>query len=187
MYLNIDAIKAKNGLSCDETIVWLAFHELAHTSVNVKYGSMLNNILAGADKNPVIKVIASRIQRMHGYSRNIAIEEALVEIYVAFKTSKGDALEKKYNVKIHSQWRGDRIGGFLGLVSRVLGNLIHAITGKKLNSIDDIMSLLIDIDERVNDYVGGKKADTQGKERYSLDTNNEIFNKAIDDVAQNNL
>lgn len=134
LYLVSDNITSNHTMSRDERLAWVAWHELAHKGVRVKFGNTFNNLLAEADKNLVVRNIARKIQQKHGYSKEVAIEEAMVELYAAFETGNWDEINQRYNTKIHESWKTGKgsVGEFLTKLANYFRRLISGVIGRDL-------------------------------------------------------
>lgn len=193
LYIISDNITANDVLSRDERLAWVAFHELAHAGVRIKYGHLLTNVLASASQNVVVKVLARKIQAEHGYEREIAIEEAMMEIYAAYETGNWAELESRYKTKIHESYKQGKnsVGDFLTRVANALRRLIGGIIGKDLTqtmTTSQVFDTLRGIQQGINDIAKTEQnqtASVNNDVRYSLNEEpSSEFAKAVDTVAQ---
>lgn len=191
LYIISDNITANEVLSRDERLAWVAFHELSHAGVRIKYGPILTNVLASAGKNVVVKVLTRKIQAEYGYTQEVAIEEAMAEIYAAFETGNWSELESRYKVKIHQSYKQgkDSVGDFLTKVANILRRLIGGIVGKDLTktmTTSQVFDTLRGIQQGVNDIANTEQNQTaSGDVRYSLNEEpNSEFARAVDTVSQ---
>lgn len=176
LYIISDNITANDVLSRDERLAWVAFHELAHAGVRIKYGHLLTNVLASASQNVVVKVLARKIQAEHGYEREIAIEEAMMEIYAAYETGNWAELESRYKTKIHESYKQGKnsVGDFLTRVANALRRLIGGIIGKDLTqtmTTSQVFDTLRGIQQGINDIAKTEQNQTaseNGDIRYSF-------------------
>lgn len=176
LYIISDNITANDVLSRDERLAWVAFHELAHAGVRIKYGHLLTNVLASASQNVVVKVLARKIQAEHGYEREIAIEEAMMEIYAAYETGNWAELESRYKTKIHESYKQGKnsVGDFLTRVANALRRLIGGIIGKDLTqtmTTSQVFDTLRGIQQGINDIAKTEQNQTaseNGNIRYSF-------------------
>ncbi len=176
LYIISDNITANDVLSRDERLAWVAFHELAHAGVRIKYGHLLTNVLASASQNVVVKVLARKIQAEHGYEREIAIEEAMMEIYAAYETGNWVELESRYKTKIHESYKQGKnsVGDFLTRVANALRRLIGGIIGKDLTqtmTTSQVFDTLRGIQQGINDIAKSEQNQTaseNGNIRYSF-------------------
>lgn len=176
LYIISDNITANDVLSRDERLAWVAFHELAHAGVRIKYGHLLTNVLASASQNVVVKVLARKIQAEHGYEREIAIEEAMMEIYAAYETGNWAELESRYKTKIHESYKQGKnsVGDFLTRVANALRRLIGGIIGKDLTqtmTTSQVFETLRGIQQGINDIAKSEQNQTaseNGDIRYSF-------------------
>ena len=190
LYIISDNITANDVLSRDERLAWVAFHELAHAGVRIKYGHLLTNVLESASQNVVVKVLARKIQAEHGYEREIAIEEAMMEIYAAYETGNWAELESRYKTKIHESYKQGKnsVGDFLTRVANALRRLIGGIIGKDLTqtmTTSQVFETLRGIQQGINDIANNPQNPTdRGDVRYSLNEDaNSDFAKAVDAIA----
>lgn len=191
LYIISDNITANEVLSRDERLAWVAFHELSHAGVRIKFGPILTNVLASAGKNVVVKVLARKIQAEYGYTQEVAIEDAMAEIYAAFETGNWSELESRYKVKIHQSYKQgkDSVGDFLTKVANILRRLIGGIVGKDLTktmTTSQVFDTLRGIQQGVNDIANTEQNQTaSGDVRYSLNEEpNSEFARAVDTVSQ---
>ncbi|THA07975.1 hypothetical protein, partial [Rodentibacter pneumotropicus] len=195
LYLISDNITADETLSRDERLAWVAWHELAHAGVRVKYGDVLTRILAGASGNTVVKVIARKIQQDRGdISYPVAVEEALVEIYAAFETGNWAALENRYKTKIHESYKQGKnsVADHLTQIANYIRKLMNLIfrnpkfTEKMTTA--DVFNTLAGIKEGINTLADSQQEKSiQDDVRYSLNENSDSdFAKAVDDFIDGN-
>lgn len=194
LYIISDNITANEVLNRDERLAWVAFHELSHAGVRIKYGPILTNVLASAGKNVVVKVLARKIQAEYGYTQEVATEEAMAEIYTAFETGNWAELESRYKVKIHQSYKQgkDSVGDFLTKVANILRRLIGGIVGKDLTqtmTTSQVFDTLRGIQQGVNDIANTEQNQTaSGDARYSLNERSDsAFAKAVDEVVNGNV
>lgn len=194
LYIISDNITANEVLSRDERLAWVAFHELSHAGVRIKFGPILTNVLASAGKNVVVKVLARKIQAEYGYTQEVATEEAMAEIYAAFETGNWAELESRYKVKIHQSYKQgkDSVGDFLTKVANILRRLIGGIVGKDLTqtmTTSQVFDTLRGIQQGVNDIANTEQNQTaSGDARYSLNERSDsAFAKAVDEVVNGNV
>ncbi|WP_218668652.1 MuF-C-terminal domain-containing protein, partial [Rodentibacter genomosp. 2] len=192
LYLISDNITADETLSRDERLAWVAWHELAHAGVRVKYGDALTRILASAAENVVVKVMARKIQQDRGdISYPVAVEEALVEIYAAFETGNWAALENRYKTKIHESYKQGKnsVADHLTQIANYIRKLMNLIfrnpkfTEKMTTA--DVFNTLSGIKEGINTLADSQQEQTvQDDVRYSLNENADSdFAKAVDDLV----
>ncbi|TGZ98717.1 hypothetical protein D3M72_10545 [Rodentibacter pneumotropicus] len=191
-YIYSDGITEAFGLTRGERLAWVAWHELAHAGVRVKYGDVLTRILAGASENTVVKVIARKIQRDRGdISYPVAVEEALVEIYAAFETGNWTVLENRYKTKIHESYKQGKnsVADHLTQIANYIRKLMNLIfrnpkfTEKMTTA--DVFNTLAGIKEGINTLADSQQEKSiQDDVRYSLNENSDSdFAKAVDTVA----
>lgn len=105
--LVLDNIGESATLSRQERLVWVAWHELAHRGVNLNFKGRYATIMQQADKNSVIHTIANQIQQerqgtgdLSEHHREIAVEEAIAELYSAYETGNYNELRERYGATI---------------------------------------------------------------------------------------
>lgn len=196
LYIISDNITANDVLSRDERLAWVAYHELAHAGVRIKYGHLLNNVLASASQNVVVKVLARKIQAEHGYEKEIAIEEAMMEIYAAYETGNWAELESRYKTKIHESYKQGKnnVGDFLTRVANALRRLIGGIIGKDLTqtmTTSQVFETLRGIQQGIHDIAKAEQNQTASEGyRYSFagekaqTANHSLLEQAKKAVAQ---
>ncbi|QLD33155.1 LPD38 domain-containing protein [Mannheimia varigena] len=190
LYIISDNITANEVLSRDERLAWVAFHELSHAGVRIKFGPILTNVLASAGKNVVVKVLARKIQAEYGYTQEVATEEAMAEIYAAFETGNWAELESRYKVKIHHSYKQgkDSVGDFLTKAANILRRLIGGIVGKDLTqamTTSQVFETLRGIQQGVNDIANFEQNQTASGEgnRYSLNESKDSeFAQAVEAI-----
>lgn len=102
-----ESIQATSTMSREARLTWVAWHELAHRGVKVQFQGRYSAIMQKADKNSVVKAIADRIQAerqgandLAATNRDVAVEEAIAELYSAFETGNYEELRQRYGAKI---------------------------------------------------------------------------------------
>ncbi|MBQ9619296.1 MAG: hypothetical protein IJR44_02270, partial [Neisseriaceae bacterium] len=93
-----------------EYAVWTAYHELGHRGIHLQGRELWDEWLQEAQKNPTVKAIADSTQRIYankGHSLDDiqATEEAMVDIFAAYKTQQWDRLEHRHQLKIHDEFK----------------------------------------------------------------------------------
>lgn len=192
LYIISDNITANEVLSRDERLAWVAFHELSHAGVRIKFGPILTNVLASAGKNVVVKVLSRKIRAEYGYTQEVATEEAMAEIYAAFETGNWSELESRYKVKIHQSYKQgkDSVGDFLTKVANILRRLIGGIVGKDLTqamTTSQVFETLRGIQQGVNDIANTEQDQTASGEgnRYSLnESKGSEFARAVEAIEK---
>ncbi|MDC2824626.1 hypothetical protein PHA51_01045 [Rodentibacter pneumotropicus] len=196
LYLISDNITADETFSRDERLAWVAWHELAHAGVRVKYGDVLTRILAGASENIVVKVIARKIQQDRGdISYPVAVEEALVEIYAAYETGNWAALENRYKTKIHESYKqgknsvADHLTQIANYIRKLMNLIFRNPKFTEKMTTEDVFNTLSGIKEGINTIVSSQQEQVmQDDVRYSLNENADSdFAKAVDEVVNGNV
>lgn len=102
-----ESIQSTDTMSRDDRLLWVAWHELAHRGVNVHFKGRYSAVMQQADRNSVVRTIADRIQQERKHTddlaatnRDIAVEEAIAELYSAFETGNYDELRQRYGANI---------------------------------------------------------------------------------------
>ncbi|WP_218668653.1 MuF-C-terminal domain-containing protein, partial [Rodentibacter genomosp. 2] len=176
LYLISDNITADETLSRDERLAWVAWHELAHAGVRVKYGDILTRILAAASENTVVKVIARKIQQDRGdISYPVAVEEALVEIYAAYETGNWAALENRYKTKIHESYKqgknsvADHLTKIANYIRKLMNLIFRSPKFTEKMTTSDVFNTLSGIKEGINTLADSQQEQTvQDDVRYSF-------------------
>ena len=149
VYIVADNIEAQNGLSAEERMAWVAWHELVHNGLDVKHGDELGNILHKVQGNAFISQLAEAIMQDRrdnqlaeiGYDK--ATEEALAELGAAIKTGKVKALASRYKVELPLEYQGG-LKAIIGKHLVSLRQLISKVLGKKVFTIKQVERLLED-------------------------------------------
>ena len=85
----VDNIQEQDGLSANDRLAWVAWHELYHKGLDVKYGQDLDRVVSDMGTNPFIDNLAEAIMAdramnsLASIDKNTAIQEALVELGAA--------------------------------------------------------------------------------------------------------
>lgn len=149
VYIVADNIEAQNGLSAEERMAWVAWHELVHNGLDVKHGDELGNILYKVQGNSFISQLADAIMQDRrdnqlteiGYDK--ATEEALAELGAAIKTGKVKALASRYKVELPLEYQGG-LKSIIGKHLISLRQLIGKVLGKKVFTTKQVERLLED-------------------------------------------
>lgn len=149
VYIVADNIEAQNGLSAEERMAWVAWHELVHNGLDVKHGEELGNILYKVQGNSFISQLADAIMQDRrdnqlteiGYDK--ATEEALAELGAAIKTGKVKALASRYKVELPLEYQGG-LKAIIGKHLVSLRQLISKVLGKKVFTTKQVERLLED-------------------------------------------
>lgn len=149
VYIVADNVEAQNGLSAEERMAWVAWHELVHNGLDVKHGEELGDILHKVQGNSFISQLADAIMQDRrdnqlteiGYDK--ATEEALAELGAAIKTGKVKALASRYKVELPLEYQGG-LKSIIGKHLISLRQLIGKVLGKKVFTTKQVERLLED-------------------------------------------
>lgn len=155
VYIVADGIHAQNGLSAEDRVGFVAWHEMTHLGLDTKYGTDLRAILQTAAANDTIAKLAEKIQleRMNrgeavSVNEDMAIEEALAELNAALKTDNVRALEDRYGVTIPEGLRSQTEKATDNLFTRIR-NVIRKVLGKPVMSNQQVKDLFAGLDEAI--------------------------------------
>lgn len=155
VYIVADGIHAQNGLSAEDRVGFVAWHEMTHLGLDTKYGTDLRAILQTAAANDTIAKLAEKIQlerasRGEAVSVNedMAIEEALAELNAALKTDNVKALEDRYGVTIPEGLRSQTEKATDNLFTRIR-NVIRKVLGKPVMTNQQVKDLFAGLDESI--------------------------------------
>ncbi|MGX2956455.1 ADP-ribosyltransferase-containing protein [Ursidibacter arcticus] len=183
LYIISEKIIGNDVLSRDERLAWVAWHELAHAGVRIKYGAMLKNLLESAAEHPVVNVITRRIQAEYEkdgikISKEAAIEEAIVELYSAYQTGNWSELESRYQAKIHKSWKDgkDNVGDFLARIGNLIRRLMGVVIGRDITqtmTTSQLFDTLRGIEQGINNIAKNSQnptanTSTNEEARYSF-------------------
>nr|DAE52750.1 MAG TPA: hypothetical protein [Caudoviricetes sp.] len=155
VYIVADGIHSQNGLSAEDRVGFVAWHEMTHLGLDTKYGNDLRAILQTAASNDTIAKLAEKIQlerasRGEAVSVNedMAIEEALAELNAALKTDNVKALEDRYGVTIPEGLRSQTEKATDNLFTRIR-NVIRKVLGKPVMTNQQMKDLFAGLDEAI--------------------------------------
>ena len=155
VYIVADGIHSQNGLSAEDRVGFVAWHEMTHLGLDTKYGTDLRAILQTAASNDTIAKLAEKIQlerasRGEAVSVNedMAIEEALAELNAALKTDNVKALEDRYGVTIPEGLRSQAEKATDNLFTRIR-NVIRKVLGKPVMTNQQAKDLFAGLDESI--------------------------------------
>lgn len=155
VYIVADGIHSQNGLSAEDRVGFVAWHEMTHLGLDTKYGTDLRAILQTAASNDTIAKLAEKIQlervnRGEAVSVNedMAIEEALAELNAALKTDNVKALEDRYGVTIPEGLRSQTEKATDNLFTRIR-NVIRKVLGKPVMTNQQVKDLFSGLDEAI--------------------------------------
>lgn len=155
VYIVADGIHSQNGLSAEDRVGFVAWHEMTHLGLDTKYGTDLRAILQTAASNDTIAKLAEKIQlervnRGEAVSVNedMAIEEALAELNAALKTNNVRALEERYGVTIPEGLRSQTEKATDNLFTRIR-NVVRKVLGKPVMTNQQVKDLFAGLDEAI--------------------------------------
>lgn len=155
VYIVADGIHAQNGLSAEDRVGFVAWHEMTHLGLDTKYGTDLRAILQTAAANDTIAKLAEKIQlerasRGEAVSVNedMAVEEALAELNASLKTDNVKALEDRYGVTIPEGLRSQTEKATDNLFTRIR-NVVRKVLGKPVMTNQQVKDLFAGLDESI--------------------------------------
>ena len=121
-----------------ERAAWVAWHELGHRGVALAHFDDYRAVMQDADQNSTVRALADAVQqerRQYRFdpaadTREVAVEEALVELYAAQKTGNYAALETRYGIKVPAAVKPG-IAGTLQRVAEKLGTVLNQVFGRQ--------------------------------------------------------
>lgn len=208
VYIVADGIHSQNGLSAEDRVGFVAWHEMTHLGLDTKYGTDLRAILQTAASNDTIAKLAEKIQlervnRGEAVSVNedMAIEEALAELNAALKTDNVKALEDRYGVTIPEGLRSQTEKATDNLFTRIR-NVIRKVLGKPVMTNQQVKDLFAGLDEAIakhaapesvavtarlneiaHDVKEGVNLDVDYSLRSAIDTIKDAINPHLEKVA----
>ena len=155
VYIVADGIHSQNGLSAEDRVGFVAWHEMTHLGLDTKYGTDLRAILQTAASNDTIAKLAEKIQieRMNrgeavSVNEDMAVEEALAELNAALKTDNVKALEDRYGVTIPEGLRSQTEKATDNLFTRIR-NVMRKVLGKPVMTNQQVKDLFAGLDESI--------------------------------------
>lgn len=155
VYIVADGIHPQNGLSAEDRVGFVAWHEMTHLGLDTKYGTDLRAILQTAASNDTIAKLAEKIQleRMNrgeavSVNEDMAVEEALAELNAALKTDNVKALEDRYGVTISEGLRSQTEKATDNLFTRIR-NVMRKVLGKPVMTNQQVKDLFAGLDEAI--------------------------------------
>lgn len=155
VFIVADGVHSQNGLSAEDRVGFVAWHELTHLGLDTKYGDELRGILETASANSTIAELAEKIQlervnRGEEVSVNdaMAVEEALAELNAALKTDNVKALEDRYGVTIPRGLRSQAEKATDNLFDRIR-NVVRRVLGKPVMTNEQVRNLFAGLDEAI--------------------------------------
>ncbi|OBX05756.1 hypothetical protein QV06_01090 [Gallibacterium genomosp. 3] len=191
-----DNIRATKSMSKEERLSWVTWHELGHLGVNVRYRAEYQGIMEKARKHSVVNAMTQAIMEDRQWftdkngnytdpaatNKNIATEEALVELLAAHETGNFDELRQRYGVKINSLHEKNFKAWFKIIADKVR-QLMNRLFNRPFDEMTDhdLVRLLGGIKEGIN----GKPTPPNGGKRFSLNESlDSDFAKAVDRVSK---
>ena len=155
VYIVADGIHAQNGLSAEDRVGFVAWHEMTHLGLDTKYGNDLRAILQSAASNETIANLAEKIQQERvnrgeavAVNDDMAVEEALAELNAALKTDNVKALEDRYGVTIPEGLRSQTEKATDNLFTRIR-NVVRKLLGKPVMTNQQVKDLFAGLDESI--------------------------------------
>lgn len=155
VYIVADGIHAQNGLSAEDRVGFVAWHEMTHLGLDTKYGNDLRAILQSAASNETIAQLADKIQQERvnrgeavAVNDDMAVEEALAELNAALKTDNVKALEDRYGVTIPEGLRSQTEKATDNLFTRIR-NVVRKLLGKPVMTNQQVKDLFAGLDESI--------------------------------------
>lgn len=160
VFLVADNLHKGNGLTAEERVAWVAWHELTHAGLDVKYGEDLQNILATVKDDPFVSQLAQAIQLQRA-SRNDspahvsdlgAVEEAIAEINAAIRSNNLGALTERYGLVVPEAYQAYAKEVSQSFLQK-LRNLFNKVLGRKaLTSNNQVIQLLKSLPQDIESY-----------------------------------
>lgn len=141
-----DSIKAQDGLTAEERLAWVGWHELYHRGFDVKFGENLENVLNKAKDNAFIHQLAMAIKddrinnNLTALTDEKAVEEALAELGAALATDKVEALSSRYGVSVPNAFTQNDT--FFSKLWDNLKQLVRKVTGKNVVTDRQVQAIL---------------------------------------------
>lgn len=175
VYIVADNIFEQNGLTAEERLAWVAYHELTHAGLDTKYGADLKSVLAPMRNNPFVMNLAKRIQAERERSpyatdELVSIEEALAEINAALQSNKLQHLADRYGVALPME-----LGN--SFVKRMFGNLLSNV--RKI--VAKVLGKSFITNSQVIDLLKGLPETPDVRETPSVAKISEMLNEMLDD------
>ncbi|MCW9710011.1 hypothetical protein L5B71_03785 [Avibacterium sp. 21-586] len=188
-HLVTDNIKGDDVFSREDRLAWVAWHELGHNGVNVRFSANHKNLMEFARTNPVVGTLRRRIQQRYAdmnihINDDVATEEAIVELYAASQTNDWAKLEQDYNLRIHHSWKTgeNSVRTFIENVVNKLRKIVGAVLKKDLSKATtaDILSLLkqLNQDPHTENVSQGNTQETRFSQRENQDLSEQRYNQA---------
>lgn len=164
VYIVADGIHAQNGLSAEDRVGFVAWHEMTHLGLDTKYGNDLRAILQSAASNETIAKLADKIQQERvnrgeavAVNNDMAVEEALAELNAALKTDNVKSLEDRYGVTIPEGLRSQTEKATDNLFTRIR-NVVRKLLGKPVMTNQQVKDLFAGLDESIAKHASPEAA-----------------------------
>ena len=164
VYIVADGIHAQNGLSAEDRVGFVAWHEMTHLGLDTKYGNDLRAILQSAASNETIAKLADKIQQERvnrgeavAVNNDMAVEEALAELNAALKTDNVKSLEDRYGVTIPEGLRSQTEKATDNLFTRIR-NVVRKLLGKPVMTNQQVKDLFAGLDESIAKHAAPEAA-----------------------------
>lgn len=164
VYIVADGIHAQNGLSAEDRVGFVAWHEMTHLGLDTKYGNDLRAILQSAASNETIAKLAEKLQQERvnrgeavAVNDDMAVEEALAELNAALKTDNVKALEDRYGVTIPEGLRSQTEKATDNLFTRIR-NVVRKLLGKPVMTNQQVKDLFAGLDESIAKHAAPEAA-----------------------------
>lgn len=164
VYIVADGIHAQNGLSAEDRVGFVAWHEMTHLGLDTKYGNDLRAILQSAASNETIAKLADKIQQERvnrgeavAVNNDMAVEEALAELNAALKTDNVKSLEDRYGVTIPAGLRSQTEKATDNLFTRIR-NVVRKLLGKPVMTNQQVKDLFAGLDESIAKHAAPESA-----------------------------
>ena len=161
-----DNIRANSILSREERLKWVAWHELAHRGLQVRFGGAFRDLMQTADRNSTVNALATALQKDRSElkdNRILAVEEAIAELHAAYTTGKMEELKSRYGLEIPLGKEKSLKAWFKMTAERireVMAKLFGLETANRF-SHDDLLNLLKDIQQSAGGDVNGVESDVR--------------------------
>lgn len=186
-------IRANSILSREERLKWVAWHELAHRGLQVRFGKDFRALLGNVDKNKAVNQLATAIQAQRldaKDNRALAVEEALAELHAAYTTGKLEELESRYNINI-SKLNKAGFRSWFEMTVENIRNLFAKLFGVervKSFSHQELLELLTDIKRNaggeINQQNGDIRYSRSAMEKLGLGKNDTLTDKVKSAIEQ---
>lgn len=164
VYIVADGIHAQNGLSAEDRVGFVAWHEMTHLGLDTKYGNDLRAILQSAASNETIAKLADKIQQERvnrgeavAVNDDMAVEEALAELNAALKTDNVKSLEDRYGITIPEGLRSQTEKATDNLFTRIR-NVVRKLLGKPVMTNQQVKDLFAGLDESIAKHAAPEAA-----------------------------